>query len=106
MDETSTPNILDNLIDKAKGPKDETGKNKEEHLEDFMKSFAAIEYEIEPYRDQLKDLKKNYVDNCWLEKDDIKLAIKAYRFLKKDGSDLDKFNEIFEQIKRQFGSDL
>lgn len=56
--------------------------SREEHIVNYVRSIATIEEEIQPYKDQMKDLRKEYVDNGWLTKEDIKNAVKAYRLAK------------------------
>jgi|TARA_R110000796_G_scaffold147816_1_gene264654 hypothetical protein len=59
-----------------------TDKTKEDYMIDYIKSFATIEECMVPYKEQRKDLRKNYVDNGWLEKADLKTAVRAYRLMK------------------------
>ena len=67
---------------------DETAKA--EHITEYIKSLSAIEDCIRPYQDQRRDLARNYVNNKWLSKEELRLAKKAYRLL---GDDID-----FEQL--------
>ena len=62
---------------------DET-RTTQEYALDFIKAFADTEAEILPYKEHLKDLKKNYVENGWLTKEEVRLAVRAYRMLKQD----------------------
>ena len=41
--------------------------SKEDYVVDFIKAFKAIEDEMEPYKEHKRDLRKNYVQNGWLE---------------------------------------
>jgi Xaa-Pro aminopeptidase len=75
-----------------------TVKSKEERIKDLVKSITAIEESIQPYKDQLKDLKKEYVENDWLEKEDIRLVVKALRLVK-DETDFEKLHEVYENLK-------
>jgi hypothetical protein len=77
------------------GAKD--GKTKEERVRDFVKSLSAIEQAIEPFKEQLRDLKKNYVSNKWLDKKDLKLALKAYRLVK-DDTDIGELESMFKKV--------
>ena len=45
--------------------------SKEERIVDYIKSIAAIEEAIEPFKEQKKALKTNYVENGWLDKEEI-----------------------------------
>jgi hypothetical protein len=73
---------------------------KEDHIVNYIKSIATIEEAMVPYREQRKDLRKSYVDNGWLEKEDIKVAIRAYRLMKQD-VDFDELRQTYRTIKQQ-----
>lgn len=78
---------------------EEEVKSTEERMRDFVKSLNSIEECIQPYKDQRKDLKKEYIDNGWIEKDQMKLLIKALRLVK-DETDMDKLLEVYENLKK------
>ena len=71
--------------------------SKEERITDYIKSIAAIEEAIEPFKEQKKALKTNYVENGWLDKEEIKLAMKAYKMIK-DDVDLDQLTDFYETV--------
>jgi F0F1-type ATP synthase epsilon subunit len=73
---------------------------KEDYIVNYIKSIATIEEAMVPYREQRKDLRKSYVDNGWLEKEDIKVAIRAYRLMKQD-VDFDELRATYRTIKQQ-----
>ena len=78
---------------------EEEVKSTEERMKEFIKSLNSIEECIQPYKDQRKDLKKQYIDNGWIEKDQMKLLIKALRLIK-DETDMDKLLEVYENLKK------
>ena len=55
---------------------------KEEYVVEFIKAFKAIEDEMEPLKEHKRDLKANYLENEWLTKEEISMAVKAYRLMK------------------------
>ena len=59
-------------------------KEKEHHMADYIASMKAIEDAMEPYKEQKRELKSEYIENGWLTKEDISLTVKAYRLLKDD----------------------
>tara|TARA_R110000824_G_scaffold25542_2_gene88983 strand:- start:358 stop:597 length:240 start_codon:yes stop_codon:yes gene_type:complete len=69
-----------------------------DYLIEYFKAFQAVELEMEPYKEHKKDLKKNYVENGWLSKQEISQGLRAYRMLKK-GENIDDFTEIFEKLQ-------
>lgn len=78
--------------------KADDAKTKEEHMAEYLESMKAIEEAMEPYKDQKRDLKANYVENGWLTKQDISLAVKAYR-LAKDDTDMSALIDMVESLK-------
>tara|TARA_B100000519_G_C14260718_1_gene447699 strand:+ start:3488 stop:3760 length:273 start_codon:yes stop_codon:yes gene_type:complete len=71
--------------------------SKEDRIVDYIKSIAAIEEAILPFNEQKKALKTNYVENGWLSKEEIKLAVKAYKMLK-DDVDLEQLTDFYETV--------
>ena len=57
---------------------------KEEHLANYIKTFVAIEDAMEPFKEQKRALKNNYMENGWLSREDISLAVKAFRMIQKN----------------------
>jgi hypothetical protein len=76
---------------------------KEQYVVTYLKSMLAIEEAIEPYKEQKKDLRKEYIENGWLSKDDIWAAVKAFRLYEK-GADMDDLNDMFDAIEKKFGA--
>ena len=74
-------------------------KKSQEYAIDFIKAFADTEAEILPYREHLKDLKTSYVENGWLTKQELRMAVKAYRMLKSD-EDIEQLTSFYEKISR------
>lgn len=76
----------------------EKPKSKEERMKDLVKSVAALENAIEPFKEQLKDIKKNYVSNGWLSKKEMKTLLKAYRLVKDEEIDIDELQKVYNEI--------
>jgi len=72
-------------------------KSKEERVIEYVTSIAALDECIKPYREQKADLRKSFLENKWLTKDEIKTALKAYR-LRKDRTDMDELMEMFDMM--------
>ncbi len=75
---------------------------KDEHIVNFMKAFVAIEEEMKPLKEHLKDLRASYHENDWLSKEDMRMAVKVYRMLKQ-GDDLEMITDYFNHLKHNFG---
>ena len=76
----------------------ENKKTTEEHMVDFLKNFQAIENAMEPFKDQKRDLRESFHDNGWLSKEEMRMAVKAYRFLKQD-TDIEELKKIISKLK-------
>lgn len=83
----------------TKEEREEEKVSKEERIVNYIKSVAAIDEALEPFKEQKKELKSNYVENGWLDKDEIKLAMKAYRMIK-DETDWEHLTDLYSVVKR------
>ena len=72
----------------------------EEYVVEYIKAFKAIEDEMEPYKEHKSDLRKNYVQNGWLTKDELRQAVRAYRMLK-NGDNIDQFADYYDNISKK-----
>ena len=61
----------------------------EQHMVDYIRRLDEIEIQMEPLKDMKKELKEEFKDQGKLTKDQMSLALRAYRMLKKD-VDLDE----------------
>jgi len=75
-----------------------TQKTTEQHMVDFLKHFQALEHAMEPFKDQKRDLRENYHENGWLSKEEMRLAVRAYRMLKQD-LDLEEVKNLISKLK-------
>ena len=74
-----------------------TNDEKKQYVKEYIRSLAAIEECIEPYQDQKRELRTEFRENGWLDTDEIRSAVKAYRLYKgKFNIDevVDNFNAI------------
>ena len=77
-------------------------RTKEEYVVDFIKSFDENERAMEPFKDHRRDLRKNYVENGWLSKDEMKQAVRAYRMLQQD-EDFSTLQDIYDRLSKSLG---
>ena len=82
--------------------KADDAKTTEEHMADYLESIRVLEEEMEPYKDQKRDLKANYVENGWLSKDEMKQAVRAYRMLQQD-EDFSTLQDIYDRLSKSLG---
>ena len=52
---------------------------KEEYVVEYIKALKAVEDEMEPYKEQKRELRSEFRENGWLNTDEIRAAVKAYR---------------------------
>ena len=72
---------------------------KESRITNYIKSMVTIEEAMEPYKEQKRALKGNYVENGWLSKEEISMAVKAYRMVK-DDTDVDQLLDFYSHVQK------
>jgi len=56
-----------------------TDKQKRQYVKEYIRSLKAIEDAMEPYKEQRRELRTEFKENGWLNTDEIRAAVKAYR---------------------------
>ena len=59
-----------------------TLQEKQRYIKEYIRSLAAIEEAMEPYKEQKRELRTEFRENAWLSTDEIRSAVKAYRLFK------------------------
>tara|TARA_A100001011_G_scaffold385744_2_gene460285 strand:+ start:3985 stop:4239 length:255 start_codon:yes stop_codon:yes gene_type:complete len=59
-----------------------TNEERKRYVKEYIRSLAAIEEAMEPYKDQKRELRSEFRQNGWLNTDEIRAAVKAYRLFK------------------------
>jgi len=72
---------------------------KELMIVEYIKSIKALEDAMEPYKDQRRELRKEYQDNGWLSREEIRVAVKAYRLMR-SGDDLDDLYDMYSLLSK------
>ena len=73
-------------------------KSKIEHISDYIESLKAIEECMEPFKEQKRELKAEYLEKKWLSKEDISLSVRALRLLKED-VDIGALVDLYDVLK-------
>jgi uncharacterized protein YacL (UPF0231 family) len=60
--------------------------------------MKELEEAMEPYKEQKRELRQEYKENGWLSKEEISMAVKAYRLLK-DETDLEQLMDFYETLR-------
>ena len=74
-----------------------TNEQKQQYVKEYIRSLKAIEDCIEPYQEQNRELRTEFRNNGWLNTDEIRAAVKAYRLFKHK-INIDEVVENFEII--------
>ena len=56
-----------------------TNEERKRYVKEYIRSLAAIEECIEPFQEQKRELRTEFRENGWLNTDEIRSAVKAYR---------------------------
>lgn len=99
--------MVNEVQEESKGPV--TSKTKDERVQDFIgtlveahKKMEVLKEQITLYKEHIKDTKKSYVENDWLDKTELKVAERVHKMLMKDEGD-----EIDMMVKvREIAGDL
>ena len=59
-----------------------SNEQKQQYVKEYIRSLAAIEECIEPFQEQKRELRAEFRSNGWLNTDEIRAAVKAYRLFK------------------------
>ena len=59
-----------------------TNEQKKQYVKEYIRSLKAIEDCIEPYQEKKRELRAEFRQNGWLNTDEIRAAVKAYRLFK------------------------
>ena len=83
----------DNEIAIVEQVRDETT----EKMIEYIRNLNAIEQAMEPYKEQKRELRKEYKEQNWLSKEEISMAVKAYRMMKSE-VDMDQLTKVYNSI--------
>ena len=71
---------------------------KTEKMIEYIRSLKAIEDAMEPYKEQKRELRKEFREQGWLSGDEISLTVKAYRMMKSE-VDIDELVKIYDSLR-------
>lgn len=74
---------------------------KKRYVLEYIRSLKAIEEAMEPYKEQKRELRTEFREQGWLNTDEIRAAVKAYRMFK-DKIDID---QVYDNYKSLSGED-
>ena len=91
--------VKDKIVMVAEWDDSEVDKDEAGHMIDFIKSIKELNDAMQPYKDQLKDLKQNYKEQEWLDAKQQKMAMKIYRMID-DDIDLAEFVDLYQAVNK------
>ena len=71
---------------------------KTEKMIEYIRSLKAIEDAMGPYKEQKRELRKDFKEQGWLSGDEISLTVKAYRMMKSE-VDIDELVKIYDSLR-------
>jgi DUF438 domain-containing protein len=74
-----------------------TDDKRRQYVKEYIRSLVAIEEAMEPYKEQKRELRAEFRENGWLNTDEIRAAVKAYRLFK-DNVDIDEVVDNFNMF--------
>jgi len=76
---------------------EEVRDEKTEKMIEYIRSLNTIEEAMEPYKEQKRELRKEFKEQEWLSKEEISMAVKAYRMMKSE-VDIDQFTKVYNTL--------
>ena len=74
---------------------------KKRYVLEYIRSLVAIEEAMEPYKEQKRELRTEYREQGWLNTDEIRAAVKAYRLFKGKVN----IDDVYDNYKMLSGGD-
>ncbi len=100
---TSGFEIFENVVEIHQEVEDEAATTKEQKMIEYVRSLKTLEDAMEPYKEQKRELKKEFKEQGWLTGDEISMTVKAYRMMNTKDFDFDEFTEIYESLAKVAG---
>ena len=77
--------------------------DKRAKIVEYIRSLKTLEDAMEPYKEQKRELRKDFKDQGWLNQTEQRLATKAYRLMKSE-IDLDElYDVLFIKSSKKLG---
>lgn len=95
--------IFENVVEIHAEVEDEAATTKEQKMIEYVRSLKTLEDAMEPYKEQKRELKKEFKDQGWLSGDEISMTVKAYRMMSTKDFDFDEFTKVYESLAKVTG---
>lgn len=71
---------------------------KTEKMIEYIRALNTIEEAMEPYKEQKRELRKEFKEQGWLSAEEISMTVKAYRMMKSE-VDIEQFVKVYDSIR-------
>ena len=78
---------------------------RQRYIVEYVRSLKEIEDAMEPYKEHRRDLRNEYRRQGWLTRDEMSIAVKAYRLMKGE-VDLDELYETYNVLSTAANPDI
>jgi uncharacterized membrane-anchored protein YjiN (DUF445 family) len=76
---------------------------KQERMLEYIRQLSDIEAQMEPLKEDKRQLKTDFKDAGWLTGDEISMTVKVYRMIKSDSFDIEEFTQVYESLATSVG---
>ena len=90
--------IFENVVEIHAEENEVEATSKEEKMVEYVRSLKALEDAMEPFKEQKRELRKEYDDNGWLNKEEQRMVTRAYRLLK-DDIDIGELIDMYDALR-------
>ena len=70
---------------------------RQRYIVEYVRSLKEIEDAMEPYKEHRRDLRNEYRRQGWLTRDEMSIAVKAYRLMKGE-VDFEQLTEHYDAL--------
>ena len=95
--------IFENVVEIHAEVEDENVSTKEQKMIEYVRSLKTLEDAMEPYKEQKRELKKDFKEQGWLTGDEISMTVKAYRMMSTEDFDFGEFTEVYKSLAKVAG---
>ena len=100
---TSGFEIFENVVEIHAEAEDTEVSTREQKMVEYVRSLKTLEDAMEPYKEQKRELKKEFKEQGWLTGDEISMTVKAYRMMNSKDFNFDEFTQIYESLAKVAG---
>ena len=78
---------------------------RQRYIVEYVRSLKEIEDAMEPYKEHRRELRNDYRRQGWLTRDEMSIAVKAYRLMKGE-VDLDELYDTYSVLSTAANPDI